>query len=290
MTGQRLFFLLLTALLIFGCGDDGDDSTDGTGGEASAGGAMTGGEMTGGAMPGGAIPGGAMTGGAMPGGEMAGGTMTGGEMAGGAMPGGAMPGGAMPGGTMAGGAMAGGEMAAGGEMPPFMADCSMPNMMCYTPRASPGNNPRLMVQVVNVPASTIELVNRTNEDIDMTGWVIVRGDDVTALPVNAEDTVIGSIDTYDLNFGANATQGGDPLALTGELAIYADANTNDAANLRVYLAWGAPSASPAAAHAAAVGLWPAGQYAGICGENVGLVGVGDVSGPNGYRSVPANCF
>ena len=222
------------------------------------------------------------------GGEMA---AAGGEMA---AAGGEM---AAAGGEMAGGGMeaSGGEMGGGGAEPPFVADCSMPNMMCYTPRASPADNPRMMIQLVNVPSNVIELVNRTNEEINMDGWVMVQGATTTPLPTAADAFTVGSIGTLRLEFGTMSGDdgtpvGGDALELAGELAIYADADTTQAENLRVYLAWGAASESDAAAHAAAQGLWPAGEYAGICGGNVGLVGVGNVSNSTGYRSIPANCF
>jgi len=272
-------------MFTLGCESEDEAST------TESGGAMAGGEMAAGAMAGGEMAAGAMAGGEMAAGAMAGGEMAGGEMAGGEMAGGAMPGGAMAGGAMAGGAMTGGEMGAGGAEPPFMADCSMPNMMCYTPRASPGGNPRLMIQVVNVPASTVELVNRTNEDINLNGWVIVQGDTATALLANDDAFVVGALDTLVLAMGvAGSVEGADTLEMAGELALYSEGSAEQPANLRAYLAWGAASPSEAAVQAAALGLWPAGEYAGICGDNIGLVGVGDVSGPNGYRSVPANCF
>jgi hypothetical protein len=275
MTLRTLPIAFLVLVLAAGCksGDSGDDDDSPQGGmETGAGGMESG---AGGMEPG--------AGGMEPG---AGGMESGaGGMESGA---GGMESGA---GGMESGA-GGMESGAGGMEPmPFMADCSMPNQMCYTPRAAASGDPRLMIQVVDITRNVIQLVNRSNEPIDLEGWVAVQNQATTPLA----STEIGAINAVDLEFGTMASEGaipvgGEPVEMVDELALYATADTSEAANLRVYLAWGAAPESEAAEHAAQLGLWPAGQYAGICGDNVGLLAVGDVHAPGGYRSVPANCF
>ena len=272
MTLRTLPIAFLAFALVTGCNssDSGDDDDSSQGGmEAGAGGSGTPGAGGAGGMETGA--GGMETG--------AGGMETG---AGGMETG--------AGGMEAG---AGGmEAGAGGMEPmPFMADCSMPNQMCYTPRAAASGTPRMMIQVVDVPRNIIQVVNRSNDPIDMDGWVAVQKQATTPLM----GMVVEPFATLDLEFGTMASEGatavgGESVEMVDELALYEAADTNEAANLRVYLAWGDATESQAAEHAAQLGLWPAGEYAGICGENVGLLAVGDVHAPAGYRSVPAECF
>jgi hypothetical protein len=172
------------------------------------------------------------------------------------------------------------------------------NTQCFTPLPSAGVFPRLLIQSVQFgPVDRVVLKNVSGDDIDFTGWFICRRPNYQQLP---DGFILHQVGTVTIHLGESGTNTDSDifidtftnLTADDEIAVFQNGDDFDNPdNMVAYVRWGSPAnGETRESEAVTDQLWSSRQYVPVCGDNQGIVAVGDVTIPHGWKDEPASCF
>jgi len=170
--------------------------------------------------------------------------------------------------------------------------------ICFTPLPSVGTNPRVAPRFLRYEDEDLfQIRNVTEHPLNLDGWYLSTGTASTALP-NGIDMPINGNFTFHLgqagtDDSTNAYLADPALSLdaTGEVALFSAQDFTSPENIKLYMRWGAlPSGDTNIEVAHQAELWHREAFIPVCDGYVGIVVVGNISIPHGFRSQTYECF